>query len=525
MGYRWIFLPIVVAAALLAFGQKLTSNEVRCPAALEAIRSQVKSLVETGEVPSLAIAVLLHNEIIWMEAFGVADIESNVPATIDTSYALASITKPFTATALMQLVEAGNLALEDAASEYLGDARLTPRVGDVHDVIVAMLASHTSGLPLHSQAYYIDEPHQPAPFAETLCRYGNLTTAPGGRYQYSNLGYGALGYILERLSGRSYGELMAERVFEPLGMSRTFVGPPNSEQASVAVKYDDRGHRVPPATSDCPAACAIYSSVSDLIRFAALHLGQGLDGTPNCELLSNASLQRMQTPTPGTLPTRDWECAGGGYGIGWFVGFLGDGLKIVDHSGGACGIGTSLILVPEEQLAVAVLTNTHGSWADNIAICAISALIPHRLANACARSEDPAAATQSILAAEPALEGTWIGSIESYEREIPLRLRVDDEGRAWIRIRGGAEQQLDQVGYAEGSPILMNAGGGPYLRGAMQGGLLTSDALRGCPCRTWIELRLNEDRLQGAVICLSQREFWTGPLSAWAELTRIEEEG
>ncbi|MBN1858155.1 beta-lactamase family protein, partial [Candidatus Bipolaricaulota bacterium] len=303
------------------------------------------------------------------------------------------------------------------------------------------------------------------------------------------------------------------------------VGPPSPDQDGVAAKYDGNRTCVPPATSDCPAACAIYSSVSDLIRFAALHLGQRSSVSTDPELLSSSSLRCMQTPSPGTVPTRDWECEGGGYGIGWFIGFLGNGLKIVDHSGGACGIGTSLILVPEEHLAVAVLTNTHGSWADNIAISAVSALIPHHLVNVCTPSESGTASVHGILATEPILEGTWSGSIETCERDISLRLRVDDEGRAWIRIAGAPEQRLEDVSYVEGSTILMNAGGGPSLRGAVQGGLPTSAVLRGCPCRTWIELKLNQDRLQGAVICLSQRGFWTGPLSAWAELARIEEEG
>ncbi len=524
MGHRWICLSIVLALVALAVGTARTSgsNVVQSPEALTAVRDRAESLVRSGDVPSLAIAVSFHGQIIWMEAFGTADREGNTPATVDTSYALASITKPFTATALMQLVEEGSLSLGDPASLYLGDAQMISRVGDVADVTVASLASHTSGLPLHSQAYYVDldEPCQPAPFDQTLRCYGNLTTAPGERYQYSNLGYGVLGYILERLTGRSYGKLMAERVFDPLGLRHTFVGPPGTDQDNVAAKHDSDGHRVPPATSDCSAACAIYSSVSDLIRFAEGHLRGSTSADSG--LLSASSLLRMQVPAHGTQPTRSWECAGGGYGIGWFVGFLDDGLRIVDHSGGACGIGTSLILVPEEQLAVAVLCNTHGPWADEIAISVVSALIPHRLANVCVAADNPAPVAEAVTDVEPQLEGTWVGAIETCERSIPLRLCVDDEGQAWIRISGGTEQQLEQVSYVEDSPILMNAGGGRYLRGAMPGGLLTSAVLRGCPCRTWIELRLIEDRLQGAVICLSQRDFWTGPLSFWAELTREE---
>lgn len=512
---------MAAAAALISCGPFSASGTTPCPAALKEVRCQVESLIELGTVPSLAVGVVSHGEIIWMEAFGLADIESDTHATVDTPYALASITKPFTATVLMQLVEEGALCLDDPASEYLGDAQMTSRVGDVLDVTVASLASHTSGLPLHSQAYYVNEPDRPTLFEETLSCYGNLATAPGERYQYSNLGYGALGCILERLSGRSYGELMAERVFDPLGLSHTFVGPPRPDQDNVATKHDANGHRVPPATSDSPAACAIYSSVSDLIHFAERHLGGG--DPVDSPLLSSSSLLQMQTPAPGTQPTRSWECAGGGYGIGWFVGFLGDGLRIVDHSGGACGIGTSLILVPEEQLAVAVLTNTHGPWADDIAIATVSALLPHRLAHVCVASGNPETAAQTVIDAEPGLEGTWVGIIETCERDISLSLRVEPDGEAWIRISGGTEQQLEQVSYVEGSPTLMNAGGGRYLRGAMPGGLLTSAVLRGCPCRTWIELRWVEDRLQGSVVCLSQRNPWTGPLSFWAELTRAGE--
>src|SRR5688572_25600381 len=138
-------------------------------------------------------------------------------------YSLASISKPFTATGLMILVQEGRINLDRPVNEYLGKAKLRVRVGAAREATLRRIANHSSGLPLHVQFFYRDTPRRPPSMDETILRYGNLVTAPGERFQYSNLGFGILDYVIERVSGKTYLDFMREEVFLPLGLTRTSV--------------------------------------------------------------------------------------------------------------------------------------------------------------------------------------------------------------------------------------------------------------------------------------------------------------
>jgi CubicO group peptidase (beta-lactamase class C family) len=182
-----------------------------------------KQLVETS-TPSLAVAVARDGKILWEEGFGWADREKRIGATEHTLYSLASISKPITATGLMTLVQAGKIDLDRPVNDYLGDAKLRARVGDVAQATVRRVANHTSGLPLHYQFFYVDEPYRRPSMDETILRYGNLMTVPGERYEYSNLGFGILDYVIERTAGVPYEDYMRREVFLKLGLTHTTVG-------------------------------------------------------------------------------------------------------------------------------------------------------------------------------------------------------------------------------------------------------------------------------------------------------------
>ncbi|MBE9533404.1 MAG: beta-lactamase family protein, partial [Proteobacteria bacterium] len=237
-----LFLLMLVVILITACIGSPTPTPVPTATAADAdpfgsVRVHIEQLVADGEVPSMAIAVARDGEIIWEEGFGLVDRERSIPATEHTSYPLASISKPLTATGLMILVERGLVNLDSPINDYLGDVKLQARVGDAAEATVRRVASHTSGLPLHAPHFYSDELYGPPPMDETIHHYGNLVTAPGERYQYSNLGYGLLGNVISRLSGESYTDFMHEEVFVPLGMDHTsvYVGP--SLEDGQAVKY------------------------------------------------------------------------------------------------------------------------------------------------------------------------------------------------------------------------------------------------------------------------------------------------
>ena len=481
-----------------------------------AVRARIEQLVANGEVPSIAVAVAHGGEIVWEEGFGLADRERNVPATEHTPYPLASISKPLTATGLMILVERGLIDLDAPINDYLGEAKLQARVGDAAQATVRRVASHTAGLPLHSQHFYDDEPHRPPPMDETIRRYGNLVTAPGERYQYSNLGYGILGYVISRVSGHSYVDFMRQEVFVPLGMDHTSVHVGPGLEEGQAVKYTSEGTVVPPCDSDSPGASAIYSSAHDLVRFAMFHLKNDL---PDQEaIISDAAIDGMQRPSPETGPTRGWEREGSGYGIGWYVGVTEDGLRVVQHSGGTVGVSTVLALVPEKDLAVAVLSNTDSQWPDAILIeivCALLSRQPEEFLTPAGRTADKAP-----FAPPPGLVGLWEGLVHTHEGEIPLVLEIAESGTVHATLGEQPRAPLQSMSYRDGLSQFLNAGGGPFLRGWMQGELETADVNRGRPYKLWIELKLRDDALNGSLIAFSQREIYTGPLAHWVELTK-----
>lgn len=207
--------------SFLAFAAVLAP--LRATDQFDALRDSIrKQIVETG-VPSIAVAVARDGKIIWEEGFGWADRERRVAATEHTLYSLASISKPFSATALMTLVQSSKIDLDKPINDYLGVSKLRARTGKAEDATVRRVANHSSGLPLHYQFFYADEPYHPPTMDETILRYGQLVTLPGEKYEYSNLGFGILGYVIARVSGKTYADYMREAVFQPLGLTHASV--------------------------------------------------------------------------------------------------------------------------------------------------------------------------------------------------------------------------------------------------------------------------------------------------------------
>jgi len=195
------------ALALLALGLQTAAAADR----FDEIRATIRTEVERKSVAALSVAVAQNGRIIWEEGFGWADREKQIKATEHTVYSLASASKPMTAVGLMMLVQAGKIDLDRPVNDYLGAVKLRAQVGDSKDATVRRIANHTSGLPTHWQFYFADEPYRRPPMDETLRRYGILVTPPGERFEYSNLGFGILDYVIERVSGTRYATYMQQQ--------------------------------------------------------------------------------------------------------------------------------------------------------------------------------------------------------------------------------------------------------------------------------------------------------------------------
>jgi hypothetical protein len=217
---------------------------------------------------------------------------------------------------------------------------------------------------------------------------------------------------------------------------------------------------------------------------------------------------------------RGWEREGSGYGIGWFVGVTEDSLRVVQHSGGTVGVSTVLALVPEEDLAVAVLSNTDGQWADVILVeivCVLLSLPPEDFFPTAERAAD-----EPPFAPDPELVGSWEGFVHTYEGAVPLVLEIGESGTIHATLGEQSRTPLQSVSYQDRVPQFLNAGGGLFLRGWMRGELETADVNRGRPYKLWLELKLRNGFLNGSMIAFSQREIYTGPLAHWVELKKME---
>ena len=338
-------LAAACVAALGSIGADLAGQAVPDFAV---VRSEIERTLVAWDQPSMAVAVAVGGAVVWEEGFGWADRERRMPATEHTMYSLASISKPITATGLMILVERGFVDLDAPANDYLGPAKIYGRAWDAAQATVRRVASHTAGLPLHYQFFYEDEPYRRPHMDETIRRYANLVTAPDERWNYSNLGFGILDYIIERVSGQSYPDFMRDEVFHPLGLTRTSVDIGPGLEDFTATRYATDQGPIPFYDFDHPGGSAVFSSAHDLVRFGMFHLGHDLDHQRR--IISDASIEAMRQPIRESAP-------GDAYGIGWVMRDLPGGLRLQRHGGGMGGVRTELAIAPAENAAVVVLSN------------------------------------------------------------------------------------------------------------------------------------------------------------------------
>ena len=399
----------------------------------DAARAKILLLIQKDELPSVSVAVAQHGKIIWEQGFGWADREQLQPSTSDTMYSLASISKPFTATAVMELVQKGKIRLDAPANDYLGNAKLTGFAGDASRADIRSILSHTSGLPLHWQFFYTGESYGEPPMEDTILRYGILVNPPGEIFQYSNLGFGILGHIVSLVSGLSYADSMSTLVFAPLGLTHTSAGIGPGLERHAAIRYDSKAHPLPYYTFDHAGASVVYSSAHDLVRFAMFHLKNHLPGQE--AILDDQTIDSMhqgltQMDTKGT-----W------YGLGFYGHQNDHGVKVFGHSGGMPGVSTEMRIYPEEDLAV-VLTNTSPTinYGGVSAVPAIereitAALIP-RYAKAVAADPKPSDADKDKDAYHPAPEflGAWTGTLRTWQATIPFKLVFQQDGDIHVKL-------------------------------------------------------------------------------------------
>ena len=444
---------------------------------------RIQQRVQSGDVPSCAVAVVKDGKIIWEQGFGLADRENNRKADEHTMYSLASISKPITATGIMKLVKDRKLTLDEDINKYLGRAKLENLVDGETPATVRQVLNHSSGLPIHAQFFYDHEEFKAPSFEESIRRYGKLMSNPGERYTYANFGYGILDFIIGRASRKSYADWMKREVFIPLGMNRTSVHLSDEYEQYAAVRYGEDGKPIPYYTFDHDGASAVYASAHDLARFALFHLGELLED--QVEIFGIQGTLEMQTPTQEIV-------SGSGYGMGWRITEDDFGIKTVRHTGGMPGVRTYLTILPDHNAAVVALCNSSSDLPGLVTQDAIAALVPLYQKNLIAwRLSSPDAPP----AKEPMpdeLLGYWRGKLKTYEGDRLIEIWVHEDQDVHVRIDEDLKMLVNYSDYD-----------GDVFTGEFRAEMDTTDISRS-PYTISMKLNLNDGMLQGFLTAVSR---------------------
>ena len=311
-------------------------------------------------VPGLAVAVVRGGETIWAAGYGAADLATGAPVTPETRFRLGSVSKLFTATAVMILRDDGKLRLEDSVTKHLPwfDVK-NPFPG--HPVVtIEQLLTHTSGLPREAPfPYWTTHDFPTREAVRAALPQLSLVSYPGEAYRYSNLGVSLLGEVVASASGESWGSFVDRRILRPLGMSASQADPAAADFASFARAYlrkrpdGSRGESIHYETRAISPAASVVSTAADLAKFAAFHLAASAkEEAPNAPLapLSSATRREMQR---ARFVYGSWS---GGRGLGFAVTRKDDRTAIA-HGGWIGGHRTDFVLDPARDLAVVAITN------------------------------------------------------------------------------------------------------------------------------------------------------------------------
>lgn len=328
---------------------------------IKEIDALAQSTLEQTPLAGLTIGIRSGGSV-YLQSYGLADRESGQRAQNETIYYVGSLTKQFTAAAIMQLVEQNKVRLDDPISRYIPGLPNIYRTATIHQLL-----SHTSGIPNIDQSDLTGaglDPRQTYEPSQLLSRLAAWHTrpldfAPGTSWRYSNTGYFLLGMVIEQASGRTYGEYLRENIFNPLDL--TSMAYCTTPPAALAKGYALQAGQLVPAPFLNPsinfAAGSICGTAGDLLKWQAA-LAQG-------RVVSPAAYERMTTPQSahqtGVVPDIPFYQEMTNYGYGLFVATR-CGRRVIFH-GGALVTGYLALVsyYPDDDLAVVLLTNTYSN--------------------------------------------------------------------------------------------------------------------------------------------------------------------
>ena len=361
-------LDLPIQQRLLHAGERFAqSSEEQRQAAIEEFEATVEQTVQRNGMGSAVVGIVLDGHVAWKKGFGSRDIEKKMPADADGIYRVGSITKSFTAMAMVQLAEKGVFALDDPVYKYFPEIEgLAGKNEYAKSITFRHLASHTAGLAKEPKlagaasgpiGQWEEKILASIPKTEIL-------TPPGQRHHYSNIGFGILGLAVSRAAGQPYMGLVEDLILQPLGMKHSAFIPTEEMEPLVAAgiqagthgtldtetpkrEHIGRGYKVPNG--------GLYTTLDDLGRFIALHCNDGRADVMYAEAVKQ--MRRIQA-TPDGRSLGPFEKA---YGLGLWLFTAPDGTRLVGHFGSVSGYDSTMYFHPETKTGVILLRSYHAA--------------------------------------------------------------------------------------------------------------------------------------------------------------------
>src|SRR5579872_2498199 len=379
----WLWMAFLPACALADDGSAAAPD-------WSAVDGYIESRREFGRIPGVAIAVVRGDQIVYMRGYGTADPQGRA-VTPQTPFVLGSLTKAFTALAVMQLVEQGEIELDQPARRYIPWFRVADERAS-EAITVRQLLNQTSGLTRYAGRRLLTDADDGDEALERHVRAladVRLSRPPGAGYEYSNANYTTAGLIVQIVSGQTYENYIRQKVFMPLEMRRSFVSQTEAEQGGLACGYRIWFGRPVPAPhlpfirGELPAAY-LCASAEDMGHWLIVHLNEGRFG--ETALLSPGGMATLHEP-----PARGW------YAMGWSQSRLGNVHTLV-HLGEVPNFRAQAVLAPGENLGVVSLINVDTQLDESRIAGLAEGVMAILVGQAPSQPADPGRATAAYVA-------------------------------------------------------------------------------------------------------------------------------
>jgi CubicO group peptidase (beta-lactamase class C family) len=344
---RLLLCLLVIVLSAVGVAAAAPSDAGSHPAPLEA-NAKVDAIFKawnTPSTPGASVAVIEQGRIVFEKGYGIANLEYDVPIKPDTVFHVASVSKQFTAMAVVLLELDGKLSLDDDVHKYL------PELPDYGSrITIRNLLQHTSGLrdqwqTLGIAGWRLDDVITQGQIQRLLFRQKELNFPPGTRYLYSNSGFTLLAQIVARVSGKPFPQFCAERIFGPLGMRHTHFHEDLTQLVpgrAYSYRADGNGYAAAPLNYANVGATSLFTTADDLVVWLDNFRDPKVGGAPAVARMQQAGVLQDGTKI--------------GYGLGIELGMY-RGLRTISHSGGDAGYRSEVVWFPDQQLGVAVLSN------------------------------------------------------------------------------------------------------------------------------------------------------------------------